>query len=199
MNEENIDKTRCLVIADRRIKTQEISAHTGLAKPQITEIIHNHLHFTKLSARWIPKILTAENKQLRVETSDGLRHLYNEDPQKVLDSCITEDETWVHHYDPESKHGCMMWTEPGQNPPVKAKGMSSAGKIMLIVFWDAKEPLFLDFVSQNNTVTSEYYAQLLLRLKQAVRSKRWGMFGKGVKLLHDNAPSHFTHCPGQNP
>lgn len=193
VNQENIDKIQALVHADRRIKVREISASTGLAKPQISEIMHHHLNLSKLSARWIPKILTEQNKQKRLETSDRLLALYNSDPQNFLGSCVTEDETWVHHYDPESKQESMLWTEAGEMPPVKARRLRSAGKIMLTVFWDAAGPLLLDFLPHNQTLNAEYYAALLVRLKDAIRDKRRGMLGKGVKLLHDNAPCHTSN------
>jgi hypothetical protein len=30
---------------------------------------------------------------------------------------ITMDETWIHHYTPESKQQSKQWTEPGRSAP----------------------------------------------------------------------------------
>ena len=193
VNKENIEAVKALIHKDRRIKFREIHALTGLADPQIKEIIHEHLNMSKLSARWIPRILTKENKRLRLETSDRILELYNADPENFLACCVTGDETWIHHFDPESKEESMMWTASGQAPPVKARRLKSAGKIMLTVFWDAAGALLLDFLPHKETVNAVYYADLLSRLREAIKEKRRGMLTRGVMLLHDNAPVHTAH------
>ena len=50
---------------------------------------------------------------------------------------MTQDETWVHHFDPESKKQSMQWKHPDSPPPLKKfKRVSSAGKVMDSIFWD---------------------------------------------------------------
>ena len=39
-------------------------------------------------------------------------------------------------------------------------------------------------------MNGQYYASLLLKLRDAIKEKRWGMLPRGVWLLHDNAPVH---------
>ena len=40
------------------------------------------------------------------------------------------------------------------------------------------------------TMNGEYYANLLVKLRNAIKQKRRGMLTAGVWLLHDNAPVH---------
>jgi hypothetical protein len=54
---------------------------------------------------------------------------------------ITMDESWIHHYTPESKPQSKQWTEAGCSAPKKTRAVPSAGKVMA-VFWDAKGILF---------------------------------------------------------
>lgn len=51
---------------------------------------------------------------------------------------VTVDETWVHHYTPETKQQSKQWTLTGESAPKKLKVVPSAGKIMTLIFWDAK-------------------------------------------------------------
>jgi len=85
------------------------------------------------------------------------------------------DETWIHHYTPESKEQSKQWTEAGCSAPKKTRSVSSAGKVMALVFWDAEGILFIDYLEKGKTVTGEYYSNLLTRLDKKIREKRPGL------------------------
>jgi hypothetical protein len=55
------------------------------------------------------------------------------------------DETWIHHYTPESKQQSKQWTEAGCSAPKKTRSVPSAEKVMTSVFWDAESTLFIIF------------------------------------------------------
>ena len=61
---------------------------------------------------------------------------------------------------------------------------------MVSVFWDAKGIGFIDFLQKGKTINGEYYAKLLRKLRQAIKSKRPGKLTKGVLLHQDNAAAH---------
>ena len=84
----------------------------------------------------------------------------------------------------------MVWSKTGSAPPVKARRVQSAGKIMLSLFWDCKGPLLIDFLPHKQTVNGDYYATLMGQLHDQVVEKRRGNLTRGVMLLHDNAPVH---------
>jgi histone-lysine N-methyltransferase SETMAR len=78
----------------------------------------------------------------------------------------------------------------GSKPPVKAKVAKSAGKTMLTLFFDAEGWLLADFLEKGSTITGLYYAEILEKLRQAIKEKRRGKLGRGIILLDDNAPVH---------
>jgi hypothetical protein len=47
---------------------------------------------------------------------------------------IIVDETWIHHYTPETKQHSKERTAKAGTAPKKAKTVSSAGKVMATVF-----------------------------------------------------------------
>jgi histone-lysine N-methyltransferase SETMAR len=51
------------VLQDRRLKIKEISARCGLSKTMVFRIVHDHLGMNKVSARWVPKLLSAVQKE----------------------------------------------------------------------------------------------------------------------------------------
>ena len=61
---------------------------------------------------------------------------YENDPGDFIKRVLTQDETWVHHFYPESKMQSKQWKHPGSPPPNKFKSVNSAGKRMISIFWD---------------------------------------------------------------
>jgi hypothetical protein len=54
-----------------------------------------------VAAKFVPRILTADQKQQRVEVCTELCHLASDD-ETFLSRVITGDESWVYGYDPEN-------------------------------------------------------------------------------------------------
>ena len=109
----------------------------------------------------------------------------------LLDRIITGDETWVHHFEPDSKRQSMEWKHPQLPCKKKLKTQPSAGKLMLTVFWDSQGPVLEHYQERGTTTNSPRYSEMLTdRLKPAIRSKRRGLLLKSVVLLHDNARPH---------
>lgn len=179
-----------LVNADRRITIRRIAEEVGISLERVGFILHEKLGLVKLSARWIPRLLTNEQKQVRAQMSLDLFHRFDADPTNFKSRVVTGDETWVYHYDPETKSQSMQWLPKGNRPPVKARVAKSAGKVMLSLFWDSKGPLLVDFMPPKSTITGQYYSDLLTKLREAIMEKRRGKVTRGVLLLHDNAPPH---------
>jgi histone-lysine N-methyltransferase SETMAR len=101
------------------------------------------------------------------------------------------DETWIHHYTPESKQQSRQWTEAGCSGPKKTRPVPSAGKVMASVFWDAEGILFIDYLEKGKTITGEYYSNLLTTLDKEIREKRSSL-QKKIKIIfyQDSAPAH---------
>ena len=100
------------------------------------------------------------------------------------------DETWAHHFDPETKQQSMQWKHPTSPPMVKFRKTASAGKVMASVFWDSEGVLMIDYLERSKTVTGVYFVELILKLCEKIKEKRRGKLTQGVLLQHDNAPAH---------
>ena len=100
------------------------------------------------------------------------------------------DETWIHHYTPESKQQSKQWTEASCSAPKKTRSVPSAEKVMASVFWDAEDILFIDYLEKGKTITGEYYFNLLTRLDRKKCEKRPGLQKKKIIFHQDSAPAH---------
>jgi len=49
---------------------------------------------------------------------------------------VTMDETWLYHYDPETKQQSLEWRHSGSPRPKKFRVHKSAGKVLATIFLD---------------------------------------------------------------
>ena len=62
-------------------------------------------------------MMTPFHKQIRVEIANENLKLFKEDEAKFLSRIVTGDETWIHHWDPETKQNSMQWKHKDSPPP----------------------------------------------------------------------------------
>lgn len=152
----NVGKVDDMIRVNRRITIDEVAEELGISHERAQNIIHDILRYRKVSARWVPRQLTSTHQEQRMAVS--LEHLvcYHEDGNDFLFRIVTGDETWVHHFTPESKAASMEWKHPSSPVRKKFKRTPSAGKVLLTVFWDAQGVLLLDFLEVGTINATRY-------------------------------------------
>ena len=78
---------------DRRISAKSIAEQLGISRQQIGPIINEDLDVRKLSAKWVPKGLNADQKRQRCQSSEQLLEFFRRDPNDFLSRLLTMDET----------------------------------------------------------------------------------------------------------
>ena len=187
---ENITRIQKLIENDRRLTIKQISKKMNISRGTVHTILHEEMGLSKLSARWVPKTLSNLDKANRVEISRKNLDRMNSDPEHFFDRIVTQDETWVHHFDPESKHESMERREKESQTPCKFKKTRRSGNVMASIFWDCEGLIMIDYFQNGKPISGQYYADELVRLRQSIKEKRRGKLTKGVLLLHDNATVH---------
>ena len=100
---EVIESVNDLIQSDRKVTVDDIARTLSLSVGTARKILHDDLGYLKVSCRWVPKMLNPEHKQRRVELSQQCLCHYEKDCDEFLKKVVTCDETWVWHYEPESK------------------------------------------------------------------------------------------------
>ena len=177
-------------MTDRRVTERYIASAVGISHERVHSILTEDLEMRKLSARWVPRLLTVDQKHTRRTLSRTNLNLFEEDHANFFKRFVTMGETWVHHFTPEAKQRSKQWKHPGSPPPKKAKPVPSAKKVMASVFWDADSILLIDYLQKRQTINGTYYASLLTQLRVKIKIKRRGKLAKDVLFHHDNAPVH---------
>jgi len=104
---EIIDQIHELILEDCRISAKSIAEQLGISRERVGSIIHEDLDMQKLSAKWVPKCLNADQKRQRCQSSEQILDFFRRDPNDFLSQLMTMEETWLYKYDPEAKQQSM--------------------------------------------------------------------------------------------
>ena len=115
---------------------------------------------TKVSARWVLRLLSGKDKAVHVQTTKRFLERYAWEGERFLQSFITCDESWLHFYDPETKAKSMVWKHTSSPPPTKAKVVKSAKKVIFLVFADHRGIILSHVVPTDQTINVTYYQKL---------------------------------------
>ena len=148
-SEQAVEEVRALLKEDRRYTLKDLALATGFSVWKMHQIVHEDLGMRKVCARWIPRLLTAEQKERRVEIAEDFICKFKQG-----------NETWVYYYEPESKTQSSIWKHPSSPPPKKACVTKSAMKKMFIFFFDVQGVVLAHGVPQGQTVNAAYYSKV---------------------------------------
>ena len=62
---EMVNKVHDIVMTDRRVTERYIASKTGISQERVHSILTENLEMKKLSARWVPRLLTVDQKHAR--------------------------------------------------------------------------------------------------------------------------------------
>jgi histone-lysine N-methyltransferase SETMAR len=192
---ESLEQVERIIRENRRITIDEVALELGISHGSAHHIMHDILQYHKVAARWVPRQLTLELKERRMDACEELMGRYKTEGDAFLQRIVTGDESWVHYFQPETKRASKEWRHSISPKPRKFRALASAGKVMLTLFWDSKGVILEHYTRKGATITSASYCDLLEnQLKPAIRTKRRGLLNTGVLLLHDNARPHTAHA-----
>jgi len=105
---------------------------------------------------------------------------------------MTTDDTWLYHYDPETKQQLIEWWHCGSPRPQKFRVQNPLEMFSPRLFLDKDSTFLIDYLPKGQTINAEYYPSVLVQFKDILKEKLRGKFTKGVLFLHDSAPAHRT-------
>jgi len=121
-----------------------------------------------VAGKFVPRLLTPEQKEHRVAICQELRQCALDDPS-LTSRVITGDESWVYGYDPKTKQQSSQWKSRRSPRPKKARQSCSMTKSMLIVFFDIRGIVHHEFAPQGQTGNTGFYCSVLHRLREDIR------------------------------
>jgi len=93
-NDNVINQVRTLVMQDCRITVRELADEVGVSIGSVHTILTADLCLRRVSAKFVPKLPTMEQKQVRLEIAQDMLDCVESD-SNFLNTVITDDESWV--------------------------------------------------------------------------------------------------------
>lgn len=186
VNQRLLNEITTQLTEDPKISLSLLSANIGEPKGYLYNLIQTRLEFRKVVAKWVPKVLTNEQKVKRVENAKSLLNHYGDDWDDFLSNLLTVDETWVYYEPSETQRTASAWQLPGEKPPEVGRISNMRKKTMATVFWNKKGIVHIDYLKTGKSINSEYYCSLLDIVQSKIPSRKRSK----VIFLQDNCPAH---------
>ena len=166
---------------------QEIEEKRGIHSSSVLKILRERLGLHKICACWVPHFLTDEQKQSQVRLALHVIEKYDKCDPRHLEEIVTGDETWIYHFQPDSKAKNKVWVSSEGNRPVIAGRFKTSNDMLYAIFFDSKGPVLHIPVPKGSSVTGKFYRESVLT--QLVDFYQCTGV-RSIKLLHDNASAH---------
>ena len=91
-------------------------------------ILKKPLDLRKVCTRWVPHLLTEEQKTQCLKCAQELLKTYKGCNSRVISNLLAGDETWVHMFEAQRRAVNKQWKQKGQKRPFIAKRTLSSKK-----------------------------------------------------------------------
>ena len=105
----NIAAVKIVVKQDAQLSVKDIASCTGISEGSVKTILKKRLDLRKVCARWVPHLLTEEQKTQRLKCARELLKTYKGCNSRVISNFLTGDETCVHMFEPQRRADNKQW------------------------------------------------------------------------------------------
>ena len=184
---EIVSKIKEIIEGDARFTVRDIARKVGISISTVHLILKKHLKVRKISARWVPHLLTDEQKRQRVKVAKKLLQMFPKFDKKQFAN------VWVHYFEPVRKVSNKIWATKHSKRPIIAKRSLSTKKVLYAIFFSGEGVAIKVPVKKGKSITGKYYKDVVLKkLKKYYQKRRPATGFKHVRLQHDNAPAHTS-------
>ena len=115
-NDDHVARVRAVIRGNCRLTVREVADEVSISIQSCHPVFTDKLQMRRVSAKFVPRFLTDNQKENRVEISQELLAIANGNVN-FLKKIITGDETWVYGYDVETKTQSSQWMGKGSPRP----------------------------------------------------------------------------------
>ena len=127
-----------IIDEDALVSIQKIAERVGIHSSSVFRMLRKDLDPRKLSARWIPHILSDDNKGVRLQYAQQLFKKHKNCNKWRLGEIATGDETCSYVFEPHRKSQNMTWRAKMAAPSKIARRSKSTKKLTCTVLFNKK-------------------------------------------------------------
>ena len=140
LTEKNVATVKTLIEEDACYIVQEIEELSDINSSSVLKLLHERLGLCKICPRWVPHLLTDEQKQSRVRFASQVIEKYDKcDPSRL--EKIVAGETWIYHFQPDFKAKNMVWVSSEGDRRVIPHRCKTSNRMLYAMFFDSKGPV----------------------------------------------------------
>lgn len=143
------------------MSVENVASKVGISVGSVHTILREDLKMSKVSSRWVPRMLADDHKAARVAISQAILTRDEGMNGTFFSSIVTMDETWMPFFNPETKRQSAQWKHTDSPPPKKFRVSASAEKMMVAMFWDSDGIILTHCIPKGTTVTGASYQDVL--------------------------------------
>ena len=110
----DIDAVRDLILQNHRLTIREIAEDVGISFGSCQAILTEKLNMHRIAAKFVPCVLTEDQKANRGNISQELLDHVSVD-ENFLKTIVTGNETWVYGYHIKTKAQSSQWVGQGSS------------------------------------------------------------------------------------
>jgi histone-lysine N-methyltransferase SETMAR len=114
-------------MCDRRRDLRSIAREVGIRFGSVQATLTDVYGMSKVSARWVPRELTDDQKWTRLDISRYLLSRYEDEPDFIY-RIVTQDEQGTITSIQNPKKQSMQWKQPDSPSPKKIRGCHQQGR-----------------------------------------------------------------------
>jgi len=187
---EIVYKIHELILEDRRITAKSIAEQLGISRERVGSVNPWRFGHAEALREVGPEIPERGSKLRRFHSSEQIWNFFGAIQMISCRSRLkTMGETWLYHYEPETKQQSMESRHRNSPHPKNSECKTPLEKFSPRFFWDQDSILLIDCLPKGQTINAECQLSLPVQLKDILKGKRRRKVTKGVLFLHDNAPA----------
>ena len=117
----NITAVKIVVEQSALMSVKDTASCTGISEGSVQTILKKRLDLRKIGARWVPHLLTEEQKTQCFKCARELLKTCKGCNSQVISNLLTGYETWVHMFEPQRRADNKQWKQKDQKRPCIAQ------------------------------------------------------------------------------
>ena len=116
------------------MSVRDIANCTGISEGSVQTILKKRLDLRKVCTRWVPHLLTEEQKTQCLKCAQELLKTYKGCNSRVISNLLTGDETWVHNKKRPSKgwSGVHLLHDNASSHKCEVKSLLASEKVKVL-------------------------------------------------------------------
>ena len=188
---EITDQIHELILEDRRISAKSMAEQLYISRERVGSIIQADLDMRKLSAKWVPKCLNADQN---FNGDNRLSKFWNFFGANQMTTCRASWQRTSHGYITMTRRQSNSQWNGGSHRPKTFRVQKSAGKFLVSILWDQDGILPTDYLPKGQIINAENSLSLLVQVMDILKKKRRGMFTKGGLVVARQCPDSPGTC-----